>query len=1160
MDQKVNFNSNVASEKAPVKGVFTDFKGERFYKISHVNQMPAFFMSIVSDSDHWLFVSSNSGLTAGRVSAHYALFPYQAVDKVQDAIEQTGNKTIIRCKTANGNQVWEPFAAIPTNPNQIERNLYKSVLGNKLCFEEVHHSLQMTFRFTWHVSDAFGFVIESELLNDSDVECDVDVLDGLQNILPAEAPKEVQTNASNLVDAYRLAEIEQSTGVGIYSLYSGITDKPQPVEVLKANVVFSLGLDAKHHLLSSQQLNAFRNGQALYSENMLKGIRNAYFISSHLKLSPRQSKSWMFIANVHQSQSQIECLVERLLQSDADVKDAIQSSVKQGSKNLQKLMAQADACQSTALENEQVHHYSNVLFNTMRGGTFDDHYQIDTKDFVEDIRHFNRAVYQKHRSFLESLPKTIEHGALGQQISTQNDTQLQRLFAEYLPITFGRRHGDPSRPWNQFSIKIRDENGDRLLSYEGNWRDIFQNWEALLLSYPEFTESVISKFVNASTVDGFNPYRITKKGIDWEIEDPKDPWSYIGYWGDHQIIYLLKLLEWSQKFHPERLQNLLHSQVFSYANVPYRIASFADIVQDPKNTVAYDERVEELIQARIEHTGADGKLVWNAEGEVYQVNLLEKLIVPLLSKLSNFVLRGGIWLNTQRPEWNDANNALVGQGLSMVTLYYMRRYIAFMTDLLASEKEAFQCTRQVAEWLLALSSAIKPIANSLITASQPHDVINDEICFEFLRQVGRAASHYRQSVYVDGAMSQQVSLSVDKLQAMLSDALLLVDDSIHFNQREDGLFHAYNLLNLQQNAAKVEYLYEMLEGQVSALSAGTLEPEEVVKVLEGLFASDMYRADQKTFMLYPDEPTTSFLQKNVLSVEEVHSSCSALLNLSEQFIFVERAKGQGYRFHADITSLDVLQNRLQALQTALADDYSATAAHVIQLYQKTFNHSEFTGRSHGMFGFEGLGCIYWHMVSKLLLASQEAFFAAVQKNAAASTVQRLGELYYQIREGIGFNKTPDEYGAFPYDPYSHTPKHSGAQQPGMTGQVKEEVLTRFGELGVHIQQGAIEFDVSLLRTIEFKENASEFEYVALNGEVKTLPLPEKSLAFTLCQVPVIYRLDSESQGIFVQTATKTETFTTLQLPNVWAEKLFKRTGEIQFIVVMLDSAHCFQLP
>ena len=39
---------------------------EKFFKISNSDNMRPFFMSIVSDSDHWMFISSNGGLTAGR--------------------------------------------------------------------------------------------------------------------------------------------------------------------------------------------------------------------------------------------------------------------------------------------------------------------------------------------------------------------------------------------------------------------------------------------------------------------------------------------------------------------------------------------------------------------------------------------------------------------------------------------------------------------------------------------------------------------------------------------------------------------------------------------------------------------------------------------------------------------------------------------------------------------------------------------------------------------------------------------------------------------------------------------------------------------------------------------------------------------------------------
>ncbi len=72
------------------------------------------------------------------------------------------------------------------------------------------------------------------------------------------------------------------------------------------------------------------------------------------------------------------------------------------------------------------------------------------------------------------------------------------------------------------------------------------------------------------------------------------------------------------------------------------------------------------------------------DGRVFHVTLAEKLLVLLLVKLTNLVPEGGIWMNTQRPEWNDANNALVGKGLSVVTAAYLRRTIVFCQTLFAA--------------------------------------------------------------------------------------------------------------------------------------------------------------------------------------------------------------------------------------------------------------------------------------------------------------------------------------------------------------------------------------------------------------------------------------------------------------------------------------------
>ena len=90
------------------------------------------------------------------------------------------------------------------------------------------------------------------------------------------------------------------------------------------------------------------------------------------------------------------------------------------------------------------------------------------------------------------LPPPAASAALppvGGRGARAGDPQLERLCREYLPLTFSRRHGDPSRPWNRFSIATRNADGTRSLNYEGNWRDIFQNWEALAVSFPGYVRA-----------------------------------------------------------------------------------------------------------------------------------------------------------------------------------------------------------------------------------------------------------------------------------------------------------------------------------------------------------------------------------------------------------------------------------------------------------------------------------------------------------------------------------------------------------------------------------------------------------------------------------------------------------------------------------------------
>lgn len=119
---------------------------ETYYRISNVNEMRPFFMSIVSDSNHWMFIGSNGGLSAGRKNAEYSIFPYYTDDKIIESAENTGSKSIFSVEKNGQWHIWEPFSIRYECLYSVTRNLYKNIYGNKVIFEEVNHNLNQIGR------------------------------------------------------------------------------------------------------------------------------------------------------------------------------------------------------------------------------------------------------------------------------------------------------------------------------------------------------------------------------------------------------------------------------------------------------------------------------------------------------------------------------------------------------------------------------------------------------------------------------------------------------------------------------------------------------------------------------------------------------------------------------------------------------------------------------------------------------------------------------------------------------------------------------------------------------------------------------------------------------------------------------------------------------
>jgi hypothetical protein len=433
--------------------------------------------------------------------------------------------------------------------------------------------------------------------------------------------------------------------------------------------------------------------------------------------------------------------------------------------------------------------------------------------------------------------------------------------------------------------------------------------------------------------------------------------------------------------------------------------------------------------------------------------------------------------------------------------------------------------------------------------------IDDKSRKNILDRLGKAASEYRFQVYNSGFWGKKRTHSMAGLKNFTKVSLAFIEHAIDANQRPDKLYHAYNLMSIENDSVVISNLSEMLEGQVAVLSAGYLNANQSLEIIDALRNSALYRLDQNSYILYPNKDLPKFLKKNNIPKASIEKSVllTQLLTNHNNAIITKDAKGD-YHFNGNFHNANYLKEALNLLknQKEYHDLVENESDAVLQIFEDVFNHKAFTGRSGTFFAFEGLGSIYWHMVSKLHLAVLEVIEKAHQDQEDESVIQALSGHYHEIGKGIGVHKTPEVYGAFPTDPYSHTPMHRGAQQPGMTGQVKEDVLTRKGELGIKVVGGKLIFEPTLIPESQFLQQDEEVSFIDFENTPFSLTLEKGSLAFTICQVPIVYKMASSNQIEVKYKNGNTEIFFSSTLSHELSQKIFQRTREIVQVTVSIN--------
>lgn len=311
---------------------------------------------------------------------------------------------------------------------------------------------------------------------------------------------------------------------------------------------------------------------------------------------------------------------------------------------------------------------------------------------------------------------------------------------------FSRKHGDPERDYNFFSIA-----GEYFSQGNGNYRDVCQNRRLDCFLHPEIGDYNIVNFYSLIQMDGYNPLEIRPstfllrsdkqeqaeevlcrylgKGTDTiakllrapftpgqitnalfenQLELKGDPQQFVtellplcdqrfeagfgeGYWSDHWD-YNLDLVEDYLSVWPEKKEEMLFGRpVYRYydsvASVRPRSETYVLHNGHVRQYGAVCRSVEKLAKPGFDPNGTN----WlkDKAGSIVQTTLFEKMLTLALNKFALLdCQRLGVEMDGGKPGWNDAMNGLPGLlGSSMPETLELRRLVKFLQDAVREKKE-----------------------------------------------------------------------------------------------------------------------------------------------------------------------------------------------------------------------------------------------------------------------------------------------------------------------------------------------------------------------------------------------------------------------------------------------------------------------------------------
>lgn len=384
---------------------------------------------------------------------------------------------------------------------------------------------------------------------------------------------------------------------------------------------------------------------------------------------------------------------------------------------------------------------------------------------------------------------------------------------------FSRKHGDPERDYNFFSI------ADEYYSQgDGNFRDVLQNRRNDVLFHPNVNDFNIEMFFSLLQFDGYNP--LTVKGttftvtdfekvneiIDKYVENDKNTIRKLvkskftagslingiynngikllvdddrflkdvlsvstqdfeastdkfGNWSDHWD-YLLDLIENYLKVFPDKKESLL------FDNNEYKYFDSDLFIRPRSEKYFFDGKQARQLDSFIIDTEKyergyikDGtNWLKTADGEIYKTNLFEKILSVCINKVALLdPYQMGIEMEANRAGWCDACNGLpsmFGSGMSETF------------ELVKLLKFTLKCIKDYGEKVIDIPCELNEFLNKIVKALK-----NFKSKFSYWDEVAFARESFREETRYS-ISGKTVGIKLSELTEIFSDFISLCEKGI----------------------------------------------------------------------------------------------------------------------------------------------------------------------------------------------------------------------------------------------------------------------------------------------------------------------------------------------------------------------------------------------